>query len=118
MSLGKNAGLVKSVIVGLRPRQKIKQKQQPKHPEEYEANVCQGARSPGCGRGKQQGSILKKVGDWFPCCCWNDVSYSARNDGGGHEDNRSEVTMTNFFPHRPAPSGSRKGSSESRPEEY
>jgi hypothetical protein len=31
---------VKSVIVGLRARQNIKQKQQPKHPEEYEANVC------------------------------------------------------------------------------
>jgi hypothetical protein len=33
------AGSVK-VIVGLRPRQNIKQKQQPKHPEEYQANVC------------------------------------------------------------------------------
>ena len=34
------AGSVKSVVVGLRPCQNIKQKQQPEHPEEYEANVC------------------------------------------------------------------------------
>jgi hypothetical protein len=34
------AGSVKLVIVGLRPRQNIKRKQQPEHPEEYETNVC------------------------------------------------------------------------------
>jgi translation initiation factor IF-1 len=30
----------RAVIFGLRPRQNIKQKQQAKHREEYEANVC------------------------------------------------------------------------------
>jgi hypothetical protein len=41
------------MIFGLRPRQNIKQKQKHQRPEEYEANVCQGARTPGSGREQQ-----------------------------------------------------------------
>ena len=36
-----------SMIFRLRPRQKVKQKQQCQRPEECEANVCQDTRSPG-----------------------------------------------------------------------
>ena len=47
---------------------------------------------------RQQGNVLKNVGDWFPRRCRNDVSCSPNNDGGGHEDNGTEVTMTYSFP--------------------
>ena len=91
--------MVKSVIAGLRSRQNIKQKQQPKHSEEYEANVCKHARSPGYGPGKQQESLSKKIGNRFRHCRRNDVSYSASNNGCGDKDNRTEVTSTYFLPH-------------------
>jgi len=99
MSLGSADGMVKSVIAGLRSRQNIKQKQQPKHSEEYEANVCQHTRSPGYACGKQQESVPKKINNLFRRRRRNDVSYSASNNGRGHKDNRTEVTTTYSFPH-------------------
>jgi hypothetical protein len=99
MSLGSADGMVKLVIAGLRSRQNIKQKQQPKHSEEYEANVRQHTRSPGYACGKQQESVPKKINNLFRRCRRNDVSYSASNNGRGHKDNRTEVTTTYYFPH-------------------
>jgi hypothetical protein len=91
--------MVKSVIAGLRSRQNIKQKQQPKHSEEYEANVCQHTRSPGYACGKQEESVPKKINNLFRRRRQNDVSYSASNNGRGHKDNRTEVISTYFLPH-------------------
>ena len=48
-----------SLIFGLRPRQKVKQKQQCQRPEEWEANVCQDTRSPG-GEAKSNRKACRK----------------------------------------------------------
>jgi hypothetical protein len=82
------------VTIGLWPRQNVKQKQQYQRLEEYETNVCQGTRSPGSGREKQQKSVPKNFGDRFPHNRRNDVSHSANNNGGGHEDDGTEDTIT------------------------
>ena len=67
-----------SPIFGLRPRQKVKQKQQYQRPKECEAKVCQGTRGPDGAREKRDESVPKKLGQWFPRYRWNDVSYSAQ----------------------------------------
>jgi hypothetical protein len=81
-----------SLIFRLRPRQKVKQKQQCQRPEECEANL--GQRLPRYRR--------------------NDVSHSANNNGGSDEDNGPEDTITYSleysFPHSPPLSGSSQDS--------
>src|SRR6516165_8515658 len=86
-----------SLIFGLRPRQKVKQKQQCQRPEECEANVCQDTRSPGGAGEKQQESVPKKLGQRLPRYRGNDVSHSANNNGGSHEDDGPENTITYSF---------------------
>jgi hypothetical protein len=92
-----------SLLLRLRPRQKVKQKQQCQRPEECEANVCQDTRSPGGASEKQQESVPKKLGR-------NDFSHSTNNNGGSHEDNGPEdaipYSLECSFPHSPPSSGS------------
>ena len=110
-----------SLIFGLRPRQKVKQKQQCQRPEECEANVCQDTRSPGGAGEKQQESVPKRLGQRLPRFRGNDVSHSANNNGGSHDDNGPEDTITYFpeysFPHSLPPSGSSQDSDDSWDEE-
>jgi hypothetical protein len=85
------------MILRLRPRQKVKQKQQYQRPKECEANVCQGTRGPDGAREKQPESVLKKLGQSLPRNRWNDVSHSANNNGCAHENNGAEDTITYFL---------------------
>ena len=109
------------MILRLRPRQKVKQNQQCQRSKKCEANVCQDTRSPGRAREKQQESVPKKLGQRFPRYRRNDVSHSANNNGGAHEDNGPEDTITYSieysFPHSPPPSGSSQDSADSGYEE-
>jgi hypothetical protein len=82
------------MILRLRPRQKVKQKQQRQRSKKCEANVCQDTRSPGGAREKQQESVPKKLGQRFPRYRRNDVSHCGNNNGGTHEDNGPEDTIT------------------------
>jgi hypothetical protein len=53
--------------------------------------------------------VSKKLDDKFPRYRWNDVSHSANDNGGGHEDNGTEGTiaysLAYSFPHSAPHSG-------------
>jgi hypothetical protein len=104
------------MILRLRPRQKVKQKQQYQRPKECEANVCQGTRGPDGASKKQPESVLKKLGQRFPRNRWNDVSHSANNNGRAHENNSPEDTITYSleysFPHGLPPQQVNSGSAD------